>query len=50
MGYSYRCPRCGTVIEGEDRSGFKDNLSQHFRDMHPGESHPNVLEKNSSDL
>lgn len=45
MGYSYRCPRCGKVVEGDDRAGFKDELSQHFRDRHPGEDHPNVLQK-----
>jgi hypothetical protein len=33
------------VIEGDDRAGFKDELSQHFRDRHPGESRPDVLEK-----
>jgi len=36
---------CGKVIEGEDRAGFKDELSQHFRDRHPGKNHPKALEQ-----
>ena len=35
MGYVYRCPKCGTVIEEDDRANFMDALNQHFRNNHP---------------
>jgi transcription initiation factor IIE alpha subunit len=35
MGYVYRCPKCGTVVEEGERSDFRDALSRHFKDNHP---------------